>query len=79
MVAGELGERLQSSLNLASLGSGVAAVFYGGALVMLVGLLPGVGQLVQALLLVVGLGTAVSVLLSRPPHTEAPADTSTSP
>ena len=60
MLAHDLGERLQSNLNVRSLGSSGMAVLYGGGVLMLAGFLPGLGQAVQFIALVSGLGAAVS-------------------
>jgi len=64
MVTHEIGDRLQSSLQSRGAGSVVAAVLWGGLILGLVGFVPFVGQLVQLVTGVLGLGVAVQVLMA---------------
>lgn len=67
MLAYDLGERLQGNLNVRSLGSSGMAVLYGGGAIVLIGFLPALGQVVQFIAFVAGLGTAVSRRFLKPP------------
>jgi hypothetical protein len=60
MVAHQIGERIQTAWLSRSLGSDPMAVLYGMILLLAVGFLPVIGQLVQLVALLVGLGSAVS-------------------
>ena len=58
----ELGDRLQSNLNARGIGSTSMAVLYGGGLFVLLGFLPGLGQLVEFTVAVLSLGAAILLL-----------------
>ena len=79
MLAYDLGERLQGNLNVRSLGSSGMAVLYGGSALTLVGFLPALGQVVQFIALVSGLGTAVSRRFLKHPATPAVNDLPAAP
>jgi hypothetical protein len=69
MVAHCVGERVQTALMAKSLGSDAMAVIYGAVPLLAVGFLPVVGQFIQLVAGLVGLGAAVSTWLvkSKPP------------
>jgi hypothetical protein len=69
MLAHSIGERVQTALMAKSLGSDVMAVVYGAVPLLAVGFLPIVGQLIQLVAIVIGLGAAMSALFvkSKPP------------
>ena len=79
MLAYDLGERLQSNLNVRSLGSSGMGVLYGGGAIVLVGFLPALGQVVQFIAFVSGLGTAVSRRFLKSPPTPAVDDPPATP
>ncbi len=61
-VALEIGERLQVNLNGLGIGSDAAAVIAGSALLMLAGFLVGLGQVVEIVALLLGLGATIAGL-----------------
>jgi len=69
MLAHSIGERVQTALMAKSLGSDAMAVVYGAVPLLAVGFLPVVGQVIQLVAVVIGLGTAISTLFvkSKPP------------
>jgi len=76
-VVHEIGERIQSSLNMASVGSTFAAVLYGGLLLSLVGLLPAIGQVVVAVAGAMGIGAALETMCRRRPAEREVSDAET--
>ncbi len=73
MLAHHIGERVQTALMARSLGSDAMAVVYGAVPLLAVGFLPGVGQLIQLVAVMIGLGGAISNLFRRsnPPQNQA--------
>lgn len=78
MLAHSIGERVQTAVMARSLGSDAMAVLYGGVLLLAIGMLPGLGQLIQLVAIMIGMGSAISTLFSRaeakpvPPPLPAP-------
>jgi hypothetical protein len=73
MLAHSIGERVQTALMAKSLGSDAMAVVYGAVPLLAVGFLPVLGQLIQLVVITIGLGGAMSVLFvkSKPPVAQA--------
>lgn len=65
MLGHAIGERVQSAVMARSLGSDALAIVYGTVPLLAAGLLPGVGQAVQLVGILVGLGGAVSDRVGR--------------
>ncbi len=65
VAAHELGDRVLSNINSASVGVTFLAVLWGGLLLLLAGFVPFLGQLVQVVAGAMGLGAAVSLMLRR--------------
>ena len=81
MVSHAIGEQVHANLNTRYIGSSFMAVLTGGALTLLVGCVPLLGQLIQFVILLTGLGAAtVGLARRRAPAVAAPArDGFTSP
>lgn len=73
MLAHSIGERVQTVLMAKSLGSDAMAVVYGAVPLLAIGFLPGVGQVIQLVAIMIGLGGAISLLFakSKPPVVQA--------
>ena len=61
----ELGERIIANTNARGVGSSFLTVLYGGFLFLCLGLLPGLGQLAQLVLALMGFGVAVSLAAGK--------------
>jgi hypothetical protein len=72
MLAHSIGERVQTALMAKSLGSDAMAVVYGAVPLLAVGFLPGVGQVIQIVAIMIGLGGAISALFARRAVPQAP-------
>jgi hypothetical protein len=66
ILAHNIGERVQTALMSKSLGSDAMAVAYGAVLLLVVGFLPGVGQVIQLVAIMIGLGAVIHALFARP-------------
>lgn len=73
MLAHSIGERVQTALMAKSLGSDAMAVMYGAVPLLAIGFLPGVGQVIQLVAVMISLGAAISTLFqcSTPPQIQA--------
>ncbi len=65
MIACDVGDRFLSSTQSRFAGSAAAAALVGGGLMVAIGLFPVIGQLVQLVLLTLGLGTSLSRAIAR--------------
>jgi hypothetical protein len=73
IVAHGIGERVQTALAARSLGADAVAVVYGAVPLLAVGLLVGLGQLIQLVAFLIGLGAAIGALFERREKSAAPA------
>lgn len=72
MAAHAVGEAVQSNIGSRSLGSSLCAVFYGGGLLLLLNLLPILGQVMMGLLVLLALGAGIRCFRARPTPAPAP-------
>ena len=72
IVAHSIGERVQTALVARSLGTDAVAIVYGAVPLLAVGLLLGLGQLIQVVALLIGLGAAIGALFERRQKSVAP-------
>ena len=72
IVAHSIGERVQTALMARSLGTDAVAIVYGAVPLLAVGLLLGLGQLIQVVALLIGLGAAIGALFERREKSVAP-------